>query len=207
MEVLNPRESLLSNFEVLALLNELEADYHSKTKTAQRIKKEDEAAGVTAPRAYNPLDDISQNLRTIEVEAIQYLNADFQPTRRQTPQGITRLVKALEPYGLTKAEKLQVVNLAPTATVELYILVEDPEERIDGVMDEILDHVRASLTDEPLEEVQELPAPAPAPASIQEAYAEEDAEGENWEEYAQEDDFVDHGEGAGIEGDLDVEED
>jgi hypothetical protein len=77
--VLNPRESLLSNFEVLALLNELDADFHAKTKTAQRIKKEEEAAntgtliGNTANlqlqhRAYNPLEDISENLRTIEVE-------------------------------------------------------------------------------------------------------------------------------------------
>jgi hypothetical protein len=32
------------------------------------------------------------------------------------------MVKALEPYELTKAEKLQIVNLAPTTPVELYVV-------------------------------------------------------------------------------------
>jgi hypothetical protein len=31
-------------------------------------------------------------------------------------------VKDLAPYGLTKAEKLQVVNLAPKEPVELYVV-------------------------------------------------------------------------------------
>ena len=59
--MINSRASLISNYEVLTLLRELEADYHSKSKTAQCIKKEDEAAGNAVPRAYNPLDDISEN--------------------------------------------------------------------------------------------------------------------------------------------------
>lgn len=32
------------------------------------------------------------------------------------------MVKALEPYELTKAEKLQIVNLAPATPVELYVV-------------------------------------------------------------------------------------
>ncbi|EEB86558.1 hypothetical protein MPER_16445, partial [Moniliophthora perniciosa FA553] len=62
--------------------------------------------------------------------AIQYLTADYQPTRSQTPEGIKRLVKDLGEYNLTKAEKLQVVNLAPTQPVELYVIVEELEDRL-----------------------------------------------------------------------------
>jgi hypothetical protein len=93
-------------------------------------------------------EDNNENLRTVEIEvhifvfshsvtkkkrldvlggtprqkAIQYLTAEHQPTASQTPEGITQLVKDLAPYDLTKAEKLQIVNLAPTEPVELYVV-------------------------------------------------------------------------------------
>ena len=60
------------------------------------------------------------------LKAIQYLSADYQPTISQTPAGITKLVKELAPIELTKAEKLQVVNLAPTEPVELYVVCRIP---------------------------------------------------------------------------------
>ncbi|VDB90281.1 unnamed protein product [Peniophora sp. CBMAI 1063] len=213
MEVINARASLLSNYEVLTLLRELETEYHAKTKTALRIKKEDEASGAP-PRAHNPADDVSENLRTMEVEAIQYLGAEYQPTRRQTPAGVSKLIKALEPYGLTKAEKLQIVNLAPTQAVELYTIVEDPDARIGETMEEILDLVRNSLDqgvvlgdeDVSMNGVAEaVPANTVRQPPGGEAYAEEQV----WDEYAGGggDEFVDDGEGAGVEGDLDVEED
>jgi len=59
-------------------------------------------------------------------KAIQYLTADYQPTRVQTAQGIQRLTKDLAPFGLTKAEKLQVVNLSPVEPVELYVVRPTP---------------------------------------------------------------------------------
>jgi RNA polymerase Rpb4 len=141
---LNPRAALLSNYEVLELLRELEADHIARTRTAQRLKKEeDDAAAATGqppPPSSDPLLTVSENLRTIEVEvcsiyltsttishyavpkAIQYLSADYQPTRAQTAQAIQRLTKNLAPFGLTKAEKLQVVNLTPVEPVELYVV-------------------------------------------------------------------------------------
>lgn len=68
-QVLNARASLLSNFEVLGLLRELESAYLARTKAAVRVKKEEDAAGLTpVPRAYDPLGDVSENLRTVEVE-------------------------------------------------------------------------------------------------------------------------------------------
>ena len=41
---MNQRSALLSNYEVLTLLKDLESDHLAKTRTALRIKKEEEAA-------------------------------------------------------------------------------------------------------------------------------------------------------------------
>ena len=73
--LINPRAALLSNYEVLDLLKQLEADHIARTRTAQRLKKEEEDAAV----ATEPLS-ISENLRTIEVEvSVGVLCASFPP--------------------------------------------------------------------------------------------------------------------------------
>jgi predicted ArsR family transcriptional regulator len=63
----NARSALLSNFEVLRLLKELENQHLASTKTAIRIKKEDEEAGRPASN-YVSAEQVSENLRTVEVE-------------------------------------------------------------------------------------------------------------------------------------------
>lgn len=139
---------MLSNFEVLTLLRELENEHLARTKTALRIKKEEESsANLNASLSHGGQDptvvEINENLRTVEVEvrscqiknpgsnslilssviqAIQYLSGDFQPTSSQSPEGISNLVHDLSHFELTKAEKLQIVNLAPTEAVELYVV-------------------------------------------------------------------------------------
>ena len=71
-KVVNPRVALLSNFEVLTLLRELESDHLTRTKLAQRIKKEDEASGTVHGSStlanINAHLEATENLRTIEVE-------------------------------------------------------------------------------------------------------------------------------------------
>lgn len=67
-QVLNHRSALLSNYEVLTLLRELESDHLARTKTALRIKKEEEAAGNLSAKIQAPTEDVCENLRTIEVE-------------------------------------------------------------------------------------------------------------------------------------------
>jgi len=69
MEVVNPRAALLSNLEVLHLLRELEADNLANQKSALKVKKEEEQTGGHNPK--NPAQNVqvSENLRTIEVEA------------------------------------------------------------------------------------------------------------------------------------------
>lgn len=207
MEVLNQRAALLSNYEVLNLLKELESDHLARTKTALRIKKEEEAAGSYVPRTQAPSEEICENLRTVEVETIQYLSAEYQPTASQSEAGISQLTNALSAYELTKAEKLQIVNLAPTEPVELYVIVEELEDRLGDQMEDILSKVRSSLS-EPVSSSSNqmgvfgshgLPPEAELVAQTYEDAA--------WVHDANAMIFDDTGEGAGVEGDLDVEDD
>ena len=70
LQVVNQRSALLSNYEVLTLLKDLESDHLAKTRTALRIKKEEEAAGL--PRSHAPQEEVLENLRTIEVEVYPF---------------------------------------------------------------------------------------------------------------------------------------
>jgi hypothetical protein len=180
------------------------------------------------------------------IKAIQYLTADYQPTRVQTAQGIQRLTKNLAAFDLTKAEKLQLVNLTPVEPVELYVvrsspsspsslvyslffpeqIVEELEDRLGNCMEEVLSVVRSSLTAPPplsaaastasaatgaelaptaqpraLEIVDETPASA--------VHDDLDLDAPLWEHDPNEVgmEYVDGGEGVGIEGDLDVDDD
>jgi len=208
MEVLNQRAALLSNYEVLNLLKELESDHLARTKTALRIKKEEEAAGSHVPRTQARSEEICENLRTVEVEAIQYLSAEYQPTVSQSEAGISQLTNALSAYELTKAEKLQIVNLAPTEPVELYVIVEELEDRLGGEMEDILSKVRSSLSEPVSSSSTQVNVfgghgHAPDAGQVTQTYEQDAA----WDYDANEMIFDDTGEGAGVEGDLDVEDD
>ncbi|EAU86205.1 hypothetical protein CC1G_03416 [Coprinopsis cinerea okayama7 len=210
MEVVNARAALLSNYEVLSLLKELEEDHIARTKKIQKIKKDEEAAGTSIPGNIGSVLETSENLRTIEVEAIQYLSSDYLPTSTQTEESITNLVKKLEPYDLTKAEKLQIVNLVPTAAVELYVIVEELEDRFGDQMDALLATIQ-----EIAEATQGAPAAAATTAVNGTTHMQLDETtwtnpadfGDDADAVYDEEMFDDTGEGAGVEGDLDVEED
>jgi DNA-directed RNA polymerase subunit F len=213
MEVINARSALLSNYEVLSLLRELSDEHVARTKSAFRVKKEEEASGISHPLTASREPEVLQNLRTVEVEAISYLAADYQPTASQTPEGITKLVKDLAPYGLTKAEKLQIVNLAPTEPVELYVIVEELEDRMSDNMEDILNLVSSSLqpseavasgNNSDLQIVGSVDTSAAVVCPANDNEPAEYYEPDNWDGANE---FDDTGEGAGIEGDLDMEED
>ncbi|CAK5274723.1 unnamed protein product [Mycena citricolor] len=206
LQVVNARSSLLSNYEVLTLLRELESDHLARTKTAHRIKKEEEAAGASnLSRAGGGRDptvvEVSENLRTVSVEAIKYLSADYQPTGLQAPEAITQLVKSLAPYDLTKAEMLQIVNLAPQSHIELYVIVEELEDRLAERMEEAIAHVKRSLGQGGVPIADAGPAAfAPVKARSESGYWDAD------DDYVV-DEYDDKGEGAGVEGDLDMDDD
>jgi len=182
-------------------LRELESDQLARTKTAIRIKKEEEASGITSLAKHPAMTETSENVRTIQVEAIKYLSADFQPSSSQSSDGITQLVKDLAGHDLTKAEKLQIVNLAPTQLVELYVIVEELEERMSTSMETILTQVSASLSTLPANALMEGPSHEFDTADIHSQYFENDPD------IVDDMVFDDTGEGQGVEGDLDKEDD
>jgi hypothetical protein len=80
----NPRAALLSNYEVLTLLRDLESDHLARTKTAHRIKKEEEAAGLnsTVPTGGGKdptVVEVSENLRTVSFEVILFMHGSLAP--------------------------------------------------------------------------------------------------------------------------------
>ncbi|KAL1919950.1 uncharacterized protein VTP21DRAFT_1882 [Calcarisporiella thermophila] len=110
MEVIEENAALLSNYEVLSLLRDLE------TKQQARL-------------ANNPTLKFAENLKTIQFETKQYL--EKTPCSSQTPEQIRSLLEALKPYPLTKAEKLTIINQRPRRMVEFYAIVEDMENRFE----------------------------------------------------------------------------
>ncbi|ESK88966.1 dna-directed rna polymerase iii subunit rpc9-like [Moniliophthora roreri MCA 2997] len=208
MEVVDPRSALLSNYEVLELLRELENEHIARTKTAHRIKKEEEASGSPSKAQTEPVT--SENLRTIQIEAIQYLTADYQPTNSQTPEGIKRLIKDLGEYDLTKAEKLQVVNLAPTQPVELYVVVEELEDRLGESMNDVLGKIKSSLSERAEPFISTIFDDVPTGGSNTgwgSSYPDNDGDAEMEMDAVNDLVFDDTGEGAGIEGDLEMDDD
>ncbi|KAG1822690.1 RNA polymerase Rpb4-domain-containing protein [Suillus subaureus] len=205
--VVNARSALLSNFEVLNLLRELDAEHIARTKTAIRVKKEGEATGKNLHDTQT--EEISENLRTVELEAIQYLSADYQPTLHQSDTGITQLVRGLQSFGLSKSEKLQIVNLAPTEPVELYVIVEELEDRLGDRMNDLLVVVSKSLQESAPGHPNGTTAVPEDKGTLGEDAVEvyEEADQETWGYDANAMEFDDMGEGVGVEGDLDIDDD
>jgi len=57
----------------------------------------------------------------------RYLNSTPASTQRR--EQLEHLLKELEKFSLTKAERLQILNLMPHLLVELYVIVPQIEER------------------------------------------------------------------------------
>ncbi|CAE6458458.1 unnamed protein product [Rhizoctonia solani] len=151
MEIVSKNSALLSNYEVLALLRELESNQLAKARSHLAAKKEEEGAAMNGhpvpPVAGNPTqDEVPQNLRTIEVELITHLKDMYPLMQRQNDTAIRTLTRSLGKFALTKSEKLQIVNLAPRQLVELYVIVENLEERFaDDELTEMLQLVEQSF--------------------------------------------------------------
>ncbi|PIK44484.1 DNA-directed RNA polymerase III subunit RPC9 [Apostichopus japonicus] len=95
---INENAAMLSNYEVLTLLKELQSQNGaSKGKSGK----------------------IQQNLATISYETVTYL--EKTPCKYQSPEIIQKLLQELAPFSLTKAEKLQLLNHCPTTAVEIQL--------------------------------------------------------------------------------------
>lgn len=102
MDVLKDCSAYLSNYEVFDIL--------------QNIKS-------------NKKQKITQNqLATITYQTIRYL--EDTPCKRQSPEKIRDFLKAVEPFKLTKCEKLTLLNVCPKTALEIQVVVEESEIRL-----------------------------------------------------------------------------
>ncbi|CAH0563830.1 unnamed protein product [Brassicogethes aeneus] len=100
MEIVNSNCAALSNYEVMVHLQKLK---DGKTKNKGQ-------------------------LATITYETLQYL--ENTPCNFQTPENIEECLKALDAYGLSKTEKLMMINTPPTTALEIQLMIEESEERL-----------------------------------------------------------------------------
>ncbi|WFD19392.1 hypothetical protein MCAP1_001622 [Malassezia caprae] len=150
MRVIKARAALLSDFEVLQLLKECEADQREDA----RNRKE---SGADPAEDDN---DVPPNLRTIQFETIASLSQGFRPCSVQNAQHITSFKQLIHDrgyvvpdtnilegaVGLTKAERLQLVNHAPASVVELHTIIEELGQRMsDEQIEDILRCISSCL--------------------------------------------------------------
>lgn len=107
MEVVNERATMVSNYEVFALLKETTQE----DSTNRQYKKHRQ-----------------ENLATISYEVMKYL--DKTPCKLQNDAVIRDFLVAVAPFNLTKGEKLQLLNLRPSTPVEIQLIIEESEERL-----------------------------------------------------------------------------
>lgn len=105
MEVLNPSVTILANWEVHSLLCDIRDGKNHEQK----------------PLPSQP------NLANIVYSTSCYLRNT--PCTVQSDAVIEKFNKALEEFDLTKAERLQILNLRATTDVEIQLIVEESEER------------------------------------------------------------------------------
>ncbi|KAJ9516396.1 hypothetical protein QJQ45_011061 [Haematococcus lacustris] len=100
MKITNAMVGLLSNSEVLRVLHDRGADASQPTVTARANEQ----------MAYHYLTEHSAGL--------------------QDTMALQHFIQLLEPFQLTKAEVVGILNLCPSSAVELHLVVEDCETRL-----------------------------------------------------------------------------
>ncbi|CAG8458739.1 13590_t:CDS:10 [Ambispora leptoticha] len=127
MEICSHHSALLSNYEVLQLLEEMREKQREQDRLDPKNTKH------------------AENFQTIQFEVIEYLKSDQSPVDSQNATQIQSLLEGLKDYPLTKIEKLQIINMRPTSIIELH-LIEEPEDRdLMGKFPEICELVKLHL--------------------------------------------------------------
>ncbi|XP_013409009.1 DNA-directed RNA polymerase III subunit RPC9 [Lingula anatina] len=122
MEVIDENASMLSNFEIYTLLKDIQQGQHGQKKPSKQ----------------------QQQLSTISYETIKYL--EKTPCKHQSSEIIADFIKALEPFKLSKAEKIQLLNQRPSTAVEIQLLIEESEERLtEEQIEQLLDLILNTL--------------------------------------------------------------
>jgi len=134
MEVVNENVAVLSNYEVLSLMKEVKGNSEVFAKVEGDTTTKNDRA-------------------TICYEVMKYL--EQTPCKYQDKETIERFMKAMAPFKLTKAEKLQILNLRPTGEIDIQLIVEESEERLtEEDVEKLLDAVQKTLPIETSENME-----------------------------------------------------
>ena len=124
MEIVAEHDGLLTNLEVLD---------HLRKRQQHRLEHQPAAPKDGAADGAVPRD--SSDRDWIEEKITQYLTADEDaPAASLTPETAQHILAQLESDSagsqLKDAERLQLLNLRPKQPVEVYLVVEEAEERL-----------------------------------------------------------------------------
>lgn len=86
----------------------------------QHLKENREQRNKIASKIGRPVHS-AENLLTMEFEALDYFQKHATVTTL-TPEKISSLMEYLKTWKMTKAEKLQIVNLLPKSEVDFYLV-------------------------------------------------------------------------------------
>ncbi|GAA6064609.1 hypothetical protein JCM10212_007098 [Sporobolomyces blumeae] len=208
METLNERAGFLCNHEVLALLRSQRQVRDEQIKRLAERQRANKRKGLGDSLEVSEGERIRpQDLHTVTFEAIRYLEDAVHPTRRQTAESVSTLLDALDRYDLTKAERLQLVNSAPTSLVELHVCIEDLEERFPGdeAQESLLSEIRSHLSRKPVQSTTTASSSDATKMELDRSGAALERDEEDDEGWDQGDDggFVQETRGGGEERELD----
>ncbi|KAI9602410.1 hypothetical protein H4Q26_001699 [Puccinia striiformis f. sp. tritici PST-130] len=158
MEIINPNLIPLSAFETVELLRGIKSD-HERIEREEEERRNRERNLNQEPnnchhnRTVNNLDELIHNLLTHFEDPKHNL-----PQPKQTKESILSLCESLRNRfgqvsgrftGLTKAERLQICDLAPTELVEIYLIIEECDSRFtEEEIQSIIEIVKENLTNE-----------------------------------------------------------
>ena len=112
MEIIESNAALLSNWEVFA---------HLKQQKEQRMQHD---------RQKRLSSKMPEKFCTVEFEISQYFNdLSLSNISHITAEQIKSFLAHFRSVPLTKAEKLQIINLQPRSSLELHLIIEECEER------------------------------------------------------------------------------
>jgi DNA-directed RNA polymerase subunit F len=121
MKVKDSHAGLLTNFEAQALL---------MRQVQERRRAEKQAPLPGARRALSASVRSLQDVEDISEQALNYLCK--AASRTETHESISRFIDALAPFQLTRAEELMLINARPRTLVEIHLIVEECEERLNN---------------------------------------------------------------------------
>ncbi|KAJ9126628.1 hypothetical protein QFC24_001657 [Naganishia onofrii] len=157
MNVVKAHAALLSDLEVLKVFQEQQEDNKkiteaiSEQKAHLKAKQDNDSTGlskytrmkaeVLQEQKNLAVRGITEDILFVTEQVTSYFAGDVSLVKRQTNGGIRNLMQGLVEYNLTKAEELQIVNLAPRKLIELYLIVDEVDTRLSDEQQEALLHL------------------------------------------------------------------